>query len=916
MNNRPRSGPADAAGTNRGADGPRPPVVPGEPSAPDRPWQLDTATVASQLAVTLDRGLSSSEAARRLDRLGPNQLAEAPRTSPARLFVGQFANAMVIVLLVAGVVTTLTGELTDTIVIAAIVVLNGVVGFIQEFRVQRALEALRRLEGNQIVVRRDGESRNVATTDVVLGDVVELSTGDLVPADIRLSETRTLRIAEAALTGESEPASKVPTSLPASSAPSIANRHNMAFKGTAVTFGRGVGVVVAVGNNTELGRIADLLAVRSEVSTPLERRLSALAKVMAVGAVVVCGLVFAIGLVRGEPLREMFITSVSLAVAAIPEGLPAVITVSLALGARRMAERRVLVRNLVAVETLGSVDVICTDKTGTLTQNRMQVVRTWTPIGEYQVAGSGYCPEGAITGPQDVGGDPFMRRLATAAALCNDATLRAPDQASDAWELTGDPTEGALMALANKCGVDATELRAALPRVEELPFDADRRRMTTLHRAGEQFLILTKGAFESVGSVLADHGDDFLAARDVFERWAGEGYRVLALADRLVDGPSGRLEEELQLVGLVAITDPPRVEVRAALGECRDAGIQTVMITGDHPATAAAIAGWIGLAVDGSQILSGEELTNLDDKALDARVRAVTIYARVSPVDKLRIVQAWQRQGAVVAMTGDGVNDAPALRQADIGIAMGVTGTDVSKEAADMVLADDNFATIVNAVEEGRRIYDNIRRVIRYLLSTNIGELWVMFLAPLIGLPIPLLAVQILWMNLVTDGLPAIALGLEPLEPAAMRLRPRPRGESLFAGGLWQHIVWVGLFMAATVLTLEAVARAAGWPWQTMVFTTLALQQLAHSLAVRSERRSFFHLSVRSNPWLYISVAVTLAVQVAVVYLGPLQRIFHTRSLSALQLATVLLMSTSVLFGVEFEKWLLRRRGERRRRLR
>jgi Ca2+-transporting ATPase len=461
--------------------------------------------------------------------------------------------------------------------------------------------------------------------------------------------------------------------------------------------------------------------------------------------------------------------------------------------------------------------------------------------------------------------------------------------------------------MAGKCGVDATELRATRPRVEELPFDSDRRRMTTLHRHAGEYLVLTKGALESVALALIVGEEGIVAARDIFERCAGEGLRVLALADRIVTEPTSNLEEDLSLIGLVAITDPPRAEVSAALVECHDAGIQTVIITGDHPATAAAVASWIGLEVAEGEILSGEELTRLDDVALDARVRGVKIYARVSPIDKLRIVEAWQRQGAVVAMTGDEVNDAPALRQADIGIAMALTGTDVCKKAADMVLADDNFATIVNAVEEGRRIYDNIRRVIRYLLSTNVGELWVMFLAPLVGLPIPLLAVQILWMNLVTDGLLAIALGLEPLEPAAMQRRPRPRTESLFARGLWQHVVWVGLFMATVVLTLEASTRAAGWPWQTMVFTTLALLQLAHSLAMRSEQRSIFRMSVRTNPWLYVSVVSTLAVQLLVVYLGPLQRIFHTSSLSMMQLTIVLLASVTILFAVELEKCLLRR---------
>lgn len=430
--------------------------------------------------------------------------------------------------------------------------------------------------------------------------------------------------------------------------------------------------------------------------------------------------------------------------------------------------------------------------------------------------------------------------------------------------------------------------------------------MTTVHRSGAQLNVLTKGAFESVISALAA-GESAAAAHEIVERWTIDGLRVLALADRSVTANTAALEAELHLVGLVGMADPPRFEVPAALVECRDAGIDTVIITGDNSATAAAVAGWIGLAVGEDEILSGEELSRLDDAELDARVRGVFIYARVSPMDKLRIVGAWQRQGAVVAMTGDGVNDAPALRQADIGIAMGLSGTDVSKEAADMVLADDNFATIVNAVEEGRRIYDNIRRVIRYLLSTNIGELWVMFLAPLLGLPIPLLAVQILWMNLVTDGLPAIALGLEPLESTAMRRRPRPRSESLFARGLWQHVVWVGLFMAGVVLTLEAAARAAGWPWQTMVFTTLALLQLAHSLAVRSERESFFRMSVTTNPWLYVSVALTLMVQLLVVYFAPLQRVFHTSSLSVAQMVVVILASVSILFAVELEKKFIRR---------
>ncbi|HSN02347.1 MAG TPA: HAD-IC family P-type ATPase, partial [Acidimicrobiales bacterium] len=622
---------------------------------------------------------------------------------------------------------------------------------------------------------------------------------------------------------------------------------------------------------------------------------------------------FVVGLVRGVAVREMFLTSVSLAVAAIPEGLPAVITVALALGARRMAERRALVRKLVAVETLGSVNVICTDKTGTLTENRMMVVRVWTPLARYDVGGSGYSPEGTLTGSVEPASDPYLARLARVAALCNDAVLHAPMSVGAPWGLTGDPTEGALVALAAKCGIEQTARRETSPRLEELPFDAERRRMSTLHVDAGQYVVLSKGALEAIALVL-DDPTEAVAATEVATRWAAVGLRVLAFADRVVESAPERLEERLSLAGIAGIIDPPRREAASALGECRDAGIQVVIITGDHPVTASAIAAQIGLEVSSDQVLSGEELSVLDDESLDRCVRDIAIYARVSPADKMRIVQSWQRHGAVVAMTGDGVNDAPALRQADIGVAMGVTGTDVSKEAADMVLADDNFSTIVNAVEEGRRIYDNIRRVIRYLLSTNAGELWVMFVAPLIGMPIPLLAVQILWMNLVTDGLPAIALGLEPLEPDAMRQRPRPRGESLFAGGLGRHVLWVGLFMAGIVLALEAGARAAGWPWQTMVFTTMALAQLAHALAVRSQWRSSLVLSPATNPWLFVAVGATLAVQLLVVYVGPLQRIFHTHSLNGTQLALVLVASSTVFFAVEVEK-SLQRRAQRARRV-
>lgn len=873
------------------------------------PWSQDVPVVAARLGVDPTRGLSGREALTRQQEFGPNELTKESRSSPMRLLLGQFTNTMVAVLVVAGVVTALTGEIADTLVIASIVVLDGAVGFVQEYRAQVALELLGSFDRDRVAVRRDGEVRNVSVLDVVRGDVVELAAGDLVPADLRLSETRNLRIAEAPLTGESEPVFKTAGAISTEATPVVADRHNMAFKGTTVASGRGVGLVVSIGAQTELGAIADLLAARREVPTPLQRRLAVLARVMAAGAAGICALVFLVGVIRGESVHVMFITSVSLAVAAIPEGLPAIITTSLALGARRMAQRHALIRKLVAVETLGSVQVICTDKTGTLTQNRMRVIRVWTPRGEYRVSGDGYAPDGEVVGAHGPDEDALLLRMATVATLCNDAVLHPPTRDRVEWELTGDPTEGALLAFAGKVGVDQGALRDVHSRIEELPFDAERRMMTTMHRDGVGFLVLSKGAWEAVGASLAQRGEQWLAARRVAEAWADEGLRVLALADRRLHDAPTHLEEGLHLVGLAAITDPPRPEVVAALRECRDAGIRVIMATGDHPSTAASVARWVGLEASPTTSLSGEELARLDDETLDARVRDVNVYARVTAKDKLRIVSAWQRRGCVVAMTGDGVNDAPALRQADVGIAMGVSGTDVSKGAADMVLEDDNFTTIVAAIEEGRRIYDNIRRVSRYLLSTNSGELWVMLLAPLMGLPVPLLAVQILWMNLITDGLPAIALGIEPMEPTAMRRAPRPRDESLLAGGLWQHVVWVGVFMAATVLTLEAVSRSLGLPWQTMVFATMALEQLAHSLAVRSERRSLFRMPARTNPWIYVSVVATFVAQMLVIYLRPLQQVFRTSALGVGELTVVVLVSSSVLLAVEVEKWFLRRSG-------
>jgi Ca2+-transporting ATPase len=901
--------------------------------------------VAAVLGTDMEQGLAPDEAVRRLDRDGPNELAAARRAPAWLMFARQFANTMIAVLGVAAVITAIIGDIQDTAVILVIVVLNAVMGFVQEYRAERALAALTSMTVPHASVVRGGSTQSVPIGEIVIGDLVLLAPGDLVPADLRLIEAHALRVSEAALTGESVPVSKIVEAVNGDRPPPIADQKNMAFRGTAVTGGRGAGVVAATGMATELGRIASLLQTGHPDATPLQRRLAALGRWMAAAAVVVCAVVFGAGLLRGEPLGLMFLTAVTLAVAAIPEGLPAVVTVSLALGARRMAARRALVRRLPAVETLGSVTVICTDKTGTLTENRMLVARAWTPAGTYQVSGNGYAPVGEVT-PSPPGApaaaptaEQMLRRLAEVAAACNDATLRqAPAPAGNgggpSWEATGDPTEAALLALAGKLGVTRENLGAERPRVAELAFDASRRRMTTVHQRGPGLWAATKGALDALLPLLDPaEAQPGRRAAEVAAGWAAQGYRVLALADRRLpaaEDPSDLLallaaaESRLRLVGLVAMADPARPEAAEAVAACRSAGIVPVMITGDDPRTATAIARQVGIlptdeaaddAADGSRapvgadprVVAGAELALLDDAALGERARDVRVYARTDPEHKLRIVHAWQDHGAVVAMTGDGVNDAPALRRADIGVAMGRSGTEVSKEAADMVLADDNFATVVAAVDEGRRIYDNLRRFVKYLLTTNSGEVWVMFLASLLAFPVPLLPAQILWVNLVTDGLPAVALGLEPAEKDTMRRPPRPPREPILAGGLWQHALWVGLTMAGVCLTLLAAARWAGWPWQTMVFTTLALLQLGHSLAVRSDLESFFTLGARTNPVLLASVAVGLAAQLAIIYASPLQAMFHTEPLRPIELAVVLAASTAAFIAVEIEKWLRRR---------
>jgi Ca2+-transporting ATPase len=873
------------------------------------PWRLPADEVAHRLATDPLVGLTADAARERLLAAGPNSLAERRADPWWRVLARQVTSPMILVLIVASGVVAAIGDLKDTVVILAIVVLNAILGFTQEYRAERAMAALRRMTSPSATVVRDGAPVGIPAADVVPGDVVVLAAGDLVTADLRLFEIHALRVNEASLTGESEPVEKVTEPLPDVSAALIADQRNLAFSGTAVTHGRATGIVIATGMATALGQVAELIST-GPGATPLQRRLGRLGGELAAVALAVCALVFVTGIVRGEPVETMFLTAVSLAVAAIPEGLPAVITVALALGARRMAGRHALVRRLAAVETLGSVSVVCTDKTGTLTENRMQVERVWTPTGTIRVHGVGYDP--AATFEPDPDDPAALDALAAAGALCNDASLVAPPAADVAWTITGDPTEGALVALAARRGLDVGALRERHPRLDEIGFDAGRRRMTTIHADGGCRLVVVKGAPEAVLRRLADDDGARAAAHAAAEAMAADGFRVLAIAERREDPGSaanGDPESGLRLLGLVGIADPPRAAARDAIAACRAAGILPVMVTGDHPSTAAAIAGRLGLLDNGRTLLSGAELEVMSDSRLDADVDRIGVYARTNPEQKVRIVRAWQARGAVVAMTGDGVNDAPALRLADIGVAMGITGTEVSKEAADMVLADDDFATIVAAVREGRRIYDNIRRFLRYLLTTNSAEIWVMAAAPFLGLPLPLLAIQILWINLVTDGLPALALGVEPAHENAMARPPRRSDESILGAGLWSQAIRIGLLMAAVTLGLQAGAIAAGWAWQTMVFTTLALLQLGNALAVRSTTLGLWQLGLGSNAALLVAVGLGAVLQFALIYVEPLRGLFETDPLGPAELIVVLVASTAGFLGVEVEKWWLRRRS-------
>ena len=901
-------------------------MMPPLPSAPPGPEQhIDsdgrpiwhTVSVEDALAhlATASLGLSGGEAVQRLDVYGPNELTSLTRESAWRTFAAQFKNALIVILLCATVISGFLGHTLEAVVITVIVLFAVLLGFFQEYRASRALDALRQMAAPTARVLRDGQETVVPARELVPGDVVLLRAGDRVPADIRLTQAINLAIDEAALTGESQPAQKTISPFDDPRLP-LGDRRNITYAGTSAVLGRGQGVVVSTGMATEFGRIARMVDTVEITRTPLQENLDRLGATLGKAALVVVGLVVAIGLLRGLPVIQMFMFGIALAVAVVPEALPAVVTISLAIGVRRMVKRNALVRRLPIVETLGSTSVICSDKTGTLTRNEMTVRHLFADERLLDVTGAGYDPTGEVL---DAGRaiDPpdSVRALLTAGVLASDARVVSRDGRP---QVEGDPTEGALVVAAMKAGLDPGFLNKGEPRVAEIPFTSERRRMTTLHKTADGSLTAySKGAVEEVlagctsqlrsGRNIELTPADRERTRATEQRMAAEGLRVLALARRAgatVEDP----ESGMTLLGLVAMMDPPRPEARAAVRTCEAAGIRVVMITGDHPLTAATVAREVGMLTDG-RVVSGRELEVMSDADLERDVADITVYARVSPADKLRVVTAWQKRGDVAAMTGDGVNDAPALKKADVGIAMGIAGTDVSKEAAGMTLLDDNFATIVAAVEEGRIVFGNIKKYLMYLLSCNVGEIVLLAGAVIAGLPLPLTAVQILYVNLATDGLPALALAVDPSEVDLMRRKPRNPRVGIFTRPVVAMLLAAGAWSGIVNLTLFTFGIAAGRRLQdvmALTFVTLVLIQFFNAYNCRSDRLSAFDRPL-ANRWLNIAVAWELALMIAIVYVPFLQRAFGTFSFSAIDWLMTIALAFSIVPVLETVKWMARR---------
>jgi Ca2+-transporting ATPase len=835
-------------------------------------------------------GLSQLEAANRLDKNGLNELVTKKNKPAWVYFFDQFKDFMIIILMVAAVLSGIMGDMVDTVVILIIVLLNALLGFSQEYKAEKSMAALKKMSITTARVNRDEKPVIIPSQELVPGDIVYLEAGNIVPADIRLIEVHTLSIDESSLTGESTAAHKKVDALNETDI-SLGDRHNMAYKGTLVTAGRAVGLVVVTGMSTELGQIAGLLQ-DDKATTPLQRRMEHFGKKLSYIILFICLVLFISGLIRGEDPFTLLMLSISLAVAAIPEALPALITIALSKGAARLAKRKALIRKLPAVETLGSVSFICSDKTGTLTQNKMEVIETF---------------ENTVFFPS-FSNTPLLLAMA----------LNHDIQFNQAGEAFGESTE---LAIVNQCvdkltSVEFHELYNQYPRVSEIPFDSNRKCMTTIHSFGDQFLVITKGATETIQALLTDK-DAKQQLLSLSNKWATKGMRVIAYGFKLINElppqiTSEFIEKELVWIGQVGMMDPPRKNVVAVIQECIAAGIKPVMITGDHPETAKAIAMQIGIMQAGDRVMIGKALDQLTDDEFKKEVLNIAVYARVSPNQKLRIIKALQSNGHFVAMTGDGVNDAPSLKAANIGVAMGITGTDVSKEAADLILLDDSFGTIVNAIKEGRRIVDNIRKFIKYIMTCNGAEIWTIFLAPILGMPIPLLPIHILWINLVTDGLPALALANEKGEVDIMKRPPRKAAESFFADGVGYHIIWVGLLMAGVTLATQAYAlHNESTHWQTMVFTVLSFAQLGHVLAVRSDKTFLYQQGLFSNSLLLLSVLSTFCLQLGVIYIPFLNEIFKTQPLSLQELGFCILMAMIVFHAVELEKLIKRLKNVR-----
>ncbi|MGB7537967.1 MAG: cation-translocating P-type ATPase [Anaerolineales bacterium] len=916
--------------------------------------------MADQLDTHIHNGLSADQVRERLATVGPNELQERPRPGFLQLLLAQFNNFLIILLIVAAVVSILLGEYVDAVAILAIVVLNAVMGVVQESRAERAIAALRKMAAPNALVIRDGQQQIIPARELVPGDVVFLEAGNYVPGDLRLVESVNLRIDESALTGESHAVKKDAGVILDKDIP-VGDRTNSAFMSSMITYGRGKGLVVATGMHTQIGMIAQMLQTYEEEPTPLQRRLDELARSLGMAALGICGAIFLFGILRDtspaviftqgigaylaahqSAIVELFMTAVSLAIAAVPEGLPAVVTICLALGMQRMVSRHALIRKLAAVETLGSATVICSDKTGTLTQNEMTVTHGWACGGEFAIESAQdptigiFRRDGAAFPPAQ---DPDVFLLLRGAALCNDARLEESGEAEGekTWRMIGDPTEGALMVAAAKAGIRREDLEREMPRQGEIPFDSARKRMTTIHpvpttrrsdTAG--WVACMKGAPDVVLDLctrIRENGseepltpDRRRAVLSANHGMAQRALRVLGVAYRNfpkkpeaadMDGVEG----DLVFVGMLGMIDPPRPEVAAAIKTARAAGLRTVMVTGDYPDTARAIGEQIALLGEGQEVLPGAELDKMTEAEIAARSDRVGVYARVSPQHKVKIVEALRLRGHVVAMTGDGVNDAPALKRADIGIAMGITGTDVSKETADMVLTDDNYVSIVSAIEEGRIIYSNIRKFVYYLISCNIGEILIVLLAMLVGLPLPLRPIQLLWLNLVTDGAPALALGMEKGEPDVMQRPPRPAKEPILNRELLLGVVIQASVMTAAILGsfLIGLQRYPGNldGAQTVAFVTLVLSELVRAFTVRSERLSVFKIGFTSNRWMLLAVGSSLILLLGVIYIPFLDPIFNTIPLGWQDWIILLPFAFADSVANELYKWILRRRTTR-----